>query len=70
MWTKGKIDGFEFIIKHFEEGSEYGIDQGRISKLSIIKGEKIIANYDRGWDIEPKDTDEVAVFQKLLKKYN
>ena len=22
MWTSGKIDGFDFQVKHFDEGSE------------------------------------------------
>lgn len=59
MWTNGviKIDktSVTFSVKHFEEPSEFGIDEGRISKLELrVKG-KIVANYDRGWDIKPSD---------------
>ena len=39
MWTNGaiKIDdtSVAFYIKHFEEPSEFGIDEGRISKLEL-----------------------------------
>lgn len=70
MWTKGTIDGYDFWIKYFEEGSEFGINNGRISKLSIRKNGKEYANYDRGWDIRPADKGAKAVCQELLKEFN
>ena len=27
MWTEGVIDGYEYWVKHYEEGSTYGIDE-------------------------------------------
>lgn len=70
MWTKGTIEGYNFCIKHFEKGSEFGIDEGRISKLEIRRNGKIIANYDRGWDIRPANKDVKKVYDQLLKTYN
>ena len=70
MWTKGTINGYDYCIKHFEEGSEYGINGGRISKLDIRKDGKIYANYDRGWDIKPTDKEVIAVFKEILNQYN
>ena len=72
MWTEGTINGYKYWIKHFEEGSEYGINGGRISKLTIRKaGEtRDIVNYDRGWDIRPKDAEVKAVYNQILAKYN
>ena len=70
MWTKGTNNGYDFQIKHFEEGSEFGINEGRISKLWISKDHKALANYDRGWDIRPTDKGAKAVYAQLLKKYN
>lgn len=68
-WTKGTYGDFTFSIKHFDEGSVFGIDEGRISKLEIRKGSKILANYDRGWDVEP--TEEVReVYEAILEKFN
>ena len=32
-WTSGHIGPFRFEIKHYEEPSVFGIDEGRISKL-------------------------------------
>ena len=48
MWTNGviKIDktNVTFSVKHFEEPSEFGIDEGCISKLERrVKG-KIVAD--------------------------
>jgi len=70
MWSNGKIDGNEFQVKHFENGSEYGIDEGRISKLEIRKDGKLLVNYDRGWDKKPKDAAVKAVYEIILKRYN
>ncbi|WP_311058300.1 MULTISPECIES: DUF7678 domain-containing protein [Lactobacillales] len=74
MWTNGaiKIDdtSVAFYIKHFEEPSEFGIDEGRISKLELrVKG-KIVANYDRGWDIKPADETVKKELQYVLATYN
>lgn len=70
MWTKGKINGFDYQIKHFDESSVFGIDEGRISKLWILKDGKTYANYDRGWDIYPTDAEAKQVYNEILKKYN
>ena len=61
-WIIGQtIDGkYDVHLVVFAEPSEYGIDKGRISKL-VMKptSEKgwanPIANFDRGWDVKPKD---------------
>lgn len=70
MWTRGTINGYNFCIKHFEEGSEFGIKGGRISKLTISKDGKAAANFDRGWDIKPADDEAKEAFKAILKKYN
>lgn len=70
MWKSGEINGYEFCIKYFELGSEYGINQGRISKLSISKHGKTYANYDRGWDVRPEDKDVLTVYEQLIESFN
>ena len=62
--NKGK--DYKVTFKQFEEGSEFGINGGRISKLTINLDKKKLANYDRGWDIEPMDENTKAVLQILL----
>ena len=77
MWSEGTIScpstggKYKYWVKHFEEGSQYGIDGGKVSKLTIRKfGEtKDICNYERGWDVEPTE-EVIAVYEVLLQKYN
>lgn len=63
-WVEGTIGNLKFQAKLFDEGSKFGINNGRVSKLSIYNDNlrhKIgfhnacVINYDRGWDIEVKD---------------
>ncbi len=70
MWTKGKMNGFEYEIKHFDEGSEFGINEGRISKLWMRdESGRCVANYDRGWDKRPTQAAR-KTYEKLLEMYN
>lgn len=80
-WHEGTIgipqkDGSSKIahywVKAFEEGSEWGINGGKISKLSIKIDGEWVANYDRGWDVKPADNDEAAqlAYCILLNEYN
>jgi hypothetical protein len=71
-WIEGVIGDYKFMAKHFDEGSSYGIDNGRVSKLEIWKGDydfrNVLVNYDRGWDVEP-ETDEIKkVFNSLMDR--
>jgi len=70
MWSKGTLNGYEYWTKHFEEGSDYGIKGGRISKLSIRKDGKELYNYDRGFDFDNLDQGGKAVYTELLNRYN
>ena len=68
----GKTKIAHYWAKVYDEGSEYGINEGRISKLLITIGGETVANYDRGWDIEPAEDDEAAqiAYNILLHEYN
>lgn len=80
MWHEGTIgipkDGNSRIahywVKNYKEGSEFGINGGRISKLLIRIEGKTVADYDRGWNIEPDENDEqiMIAYSILLKEYN
>ena len=61
---------YSLLGQAIREGSQYGINQGRISKLTLKRDGKIVANYDRGWDIEPVDKDTEIALAILLKEYN
>lgn len=75
-WKNGRIEirgiTFRYWVKQFDEGSEFGINGGRVSKLTI-KNEntgKEVINYDRGWDIKPKTKIEQAALDWILRDFN
>lgn len=74
MWREGAIiinkKGYRYWVKHFDKGSQFGIDGGRISKLIIKRSGEIVCNYDRGWDINPVDEDTEFALAILMKDYN
>ena len=80
MWSEGILKGpatgnkYKYWVKHYEEPSEvFGIDGGKISKLTIRKlnDSRDIVNCDRGWDVHcPDDYDVRAVYAAILEKYN
>ena len=57
-------------MKVFEEGSEFGIEGGKISKLMLKRNGTVVANYDRGWDIKPADPDTQLAVDILLHGEN
>ena len=69
MWREGTIGipkRYGGGIAHYwakvykEPSEEFGIDGGKISKLTIKIDGRTIVNYDRGWDIEPDLNDEAT----------
>ena len=57
MWHEGTIgvpngDGkytvVHYWVKAYDEGSQYGIDGGRISKATLKISGEVVYNYDRG----------------------
>ncbi|MBR3240896.1 MAG: hypothetical protein IKF99_20975 [Oscillospiraceae bacterium] len=82
MWKEGAIgipdkqDKEHHIICHYwvkvykRRSSRFGINGGRISKLMIKINGEITANYDRGWDVEPKDEPTQLAYMILLQNYN
>ena len=69
MWSQGKENGYSHWVKHYDTGSEFGIDGGRISKLQISRDGLTVVSYERGRDVEPKSGEDKAFFDKLVKKY-
>ena len=76
-WVSGTIGNFNFNAKLFDNESTFGIQNGRVSKLSIwnqktrlITGsffDACIVNYDRGWDIEPSNqTVALTIFDAVM----
>lgn len=71
-YMKTEKNGMTAVFLVFEQPSEtYGIDGGRISKLEIRdNNKKFLANYDRGWDIQPENTEAKKFLDEILKKFN
>ena len=74
MWKEGAIkvrnSVFKFWVKHYDEGSCYGIDEGRISKVMLKRNGITVCNYDRGWDVLPVDEDTETALEILKLEYN
>ena len=75
-WLRGTIDGYEFFALVFQIGSKYGINEGRISKLTVrhkleilTEVSRYIINYDRGWDIEPATEDHKLILDTLVEYF-
>lgn len=80
MWSEGMIRAasgmvYEYQVKHYEEGSQFGINGGRVSKLWIAAKGKVsretVVSYDRGWDVKPEEGSEAhEVMADILRRYN
>ena len=70
MWAKGEIRGYKYEVKHYDEGSRWGIDEGRISKLRVTKDGIEVASYDRGWDALPATDEAQEVVSEIIQRYN
>ncbi|MDI6618016.1 MAG: hypothetical protein QME45_04980 [Clostridiales bacterium] len=79
MWSEGILTdpetdvSYQYWVKHYEEGSGFGIDGGRVSKLTIrrLNDSRDVVNYDRGWDVHCPDEYEIkSVYATILEKYN
>ena len=74
MWKEGtvRVNGeiFHYWMKQYEEGSEFGINGGRISKLTIKRSGREVYNYDRGEDIAPIDKNTETALEIILKSNN
>ncbi len=68
MWTEGTIrvgaSVFHYWVKHYEEPSTFGYEEGRASKISLRRNGKTVFNFDRGMDIPPEDEETETALAK------
>jgi hypothetical protein len=69
-WVSGSIGGHTFQVLVFEghaENEEYELGTSRISKLWLRRraDRKVVANIDRGWDLQPTTDDARAIVDFL-----
>ena len=77
MWSKGIIacpatgEKYEYYVKHYDSGSQYGIDGGKVSKMCIRKlgGSTDLYSYDRGLDADELDAEGRKVYEHILEMY-
>lgn len=73
MWVEHLVGEYLVRVKVFGVGSDYGIKGGRVSKLFIVAqrdGElRVLASYDRGWDVWPVDLDVAALVDLVVNAY-
>jgi hypothetical protein len=74
MWKEGSLrvngDIFHYWMKQYNEGSERGINGGRISKLMLKRNGEIVYNFDRGEDVAPVDQNTAFALEILLHSEN
>jgi hypothetical protein len=69
FWLKGAVNrypGYTFQAKVYDVGSVFGIEQGRISKLQVWRGDQSVMHYDRGWDEKPARRRDRKVLREIL----
>ncbi|GHU52477.1 hypothetical protein FACS1894132_02200 [Clostridia bacterium] len=72
-WVFGSYGRYKFEAKVYDVGSEYGINGGRVSKMSVWRKKKpgvyftheTVLNYDRSWDVKPKKSDDIKAFETV-----
>ena len=68
MYRGGYYLGYTYMAKVYDEPSRLGIDNGRISKLTVCDYRKTVVNYDRGWDVWPKDIDHYRAYTEIKRR--
>jgi hypothetical protein len=69
FWLTGAVNRYPeytFRAKVFDVGSVFGIGQGRISKLQVRRGDRVVMNYDRGWDQPPEGRRDRKALQEIV----
>jgi len=74
-WSLGTAEAggktYRVQIKWFDEPSQFGIRNGRVSKLFVAgAGEGTVLNYDRGWDVRPRNAAARAILKAVLEEFN
>lgn len=67
---QGKYAAVKYWCEHFEEPSKFGIENGRISKLTLQQDDREVYNYDRGLDVEPQTEEAEQALAILIHEYN
>ena len=65
-WYYGIVGGYRYKALRFDEPSQFGINEGKVSKLLIAnKKMKVVVLYERGWSKKPSKTFQ-PIYERLL----
>lgn len=69
-WVTGKVNGYYFEAKVYDEPSHYGINGGRVSKLWMrdVATREVVCAYDRGWSVRPQTPEAKEAMKEVLAK--
>ena len=67
-WWEGHSGDYRWEGKVYDSPSSMGINSGRGSKLTVKKNGKVVAHYDRGWDVVPGKEDQQVV-DEIVNKF-
>ncbi|MGL6196587.1 MAG: DUF7678 domain-containing protein [Thermoguttaceae bacterium] len=69
-WVEGQVAGYTYYAAVYPCGSEYGINESNVSKLSIRdNNQREVAVYDRGWDVLPENKFIVGMVDAIVEYY-
>lgn len=72
-WIDIQEGAFTATILRFDEPSQYGIKEGRISKLYINENGNRMIEYDRAWvkaGASKNASQMQAFYEEIIKTYN
>lgn len=68
--SKERYIACKYWVEADDMGSKYGINGGRIRKLTVRVDGAVTAGYDRGWNVPPEDDAAQKAVAILLHDYN
>lgn len=74
MYSRGRVGGYAFEVKLYKKRSKYGIDGGKIQKLSIYRNSDgaEVYFYDKGYrsSKEKMQGEFKEAYDQILEWYN
>lgn len=68
-WMVAEVNGFHCVAKVYNEPSEFGINDGRISKLHISKNGTEVYAFERGLDFDKLNPKTLKSIVSQIEKY-
>jgi hypothetical protein len=72
-WTHGGIvtmRGYLFSVKLSDLPSERNLENGKIERLVMYRDKTPVANFDRGWNVEPKNARDMQAVEKVREVFD